>query len=119
MEVFGFRKGISETFIKPCEIGNDVWIGDNVFIKSGVKIGDGAVVGAGAVVTKDVPPYAVVVGVPARVIKYRFDEKTIAELLELKWWDLDAQIVKSLPFRDVGLCIEKLKEIRSAATPKI
>lgn len=70
-------------------IGNDVFIGANVTILDGVRIGDGAVIGAGAVVTKDIPPYAVAVGVPAEVKKYRFDEKTIAELLESQWWDKD------------------------------
>lgn len=69
-------------------IGNDVWIGKRAIIKAGVKIGDGAVVGAGAVVTKDVPPYAIVAGVPAKIIKYRFDEDTIAQLLKTKWWNL-------------------------------
>lgn len=69
------------------EIGNDVWIGMNANIKRGVKIGDGAVIGAGAVVTHDVPPYAIVGGVPSRVIKYRFDEQKIKMLLESKWWD--------------------------------
>ena len=113
MEDLGFRKGVSETFIKPCEIGNDAWIGSNVFIRSGVKIGDGAVIGAGAVVTKDVPPYAVAVGVPAKILKYRFDEKTIEELLELKWWELDNKVIKTLPFKDIPLCIEKIKEIRN------
>lgn len=68
-------------------IGNDVFIGANVTILDGVRIGDGAVIGAGAVVTKDIPPYAVAVGVPAEVKKFRFDEKTIAELLESQWWD--------------------------------
>ncbi|MGM0168659.1 hypothetical protein IGI39_004414 [Enterococcus sp. AZ135] len=68
-------------------IGNDVWIGDNVMFKQGVTIGDGAIVAAGAVVTKDVPPYAVVGGVPAKVIYYRFRAPIIEELLELKWWD--------------------------------
>lgn len=114
MEDLGFRKGVSEVFIKPCEIGNDVWIGSNVFIRSGIKIGDGAVIGAGAVVTKDVPPYAVVVGVPAKILKYRFDEKMIEELLELKWWELDNKIIKTLPFKDIKLCIQKLKELRSS-----
>lgn len=69
-------------------IGNDVWIGKRVIIKAGVHIGDGAIVGAGAVVTKDVPPYAIVAGVPARIIRYRFDADTIARLLTIKWWDM-------------------------------
>ena len=75
--------GIAKTFI-----GNDVWIGKRAIIKAGVTIGDGAVIGAGAVVTKDVPPYAVVAGMPAKIIKYRFDEETIESLLSSKWWDL-------------------------------
>ena len=68
-------------------IGNDVFIGANVTIVDGVIIGDGAVIGAGAVVVKDLPPYAVAVGVPAKVIKYRFDEQTIKRLLEMQWWN--------------------------------
>jgi len=68
-------------------IGNDVWIGANAIILQGVTIGDGAIVAAGAVVTKDVPPYAIVGGVPAKVIKYRFPDSTIVKLLEIKWWD--------------------------------
>mgnify|MGYP003206075490 CR=1 FL=1 len=73
---------------KRTNIGNDVWIGTNVIIKQGVVVGDGAVIGSGAVVTKDVPPYAIVVEAPARVVKYRFDEKTIQKLLEIKWWNM-------------------------------
>lgn len=75
------------TETKHTTIGNDVYIGANVFILDGVVIGDGAVVGAGAVVTRDVPPYAVAVGVPARVVKYRFDPETIQKLLQRQWWN--------------------------------
>ena len=68
-------------------IGNDVWIGRDVVILSGVHIGDGAVIGAGAIVSKDVPPYSIVVGNPAKVVKKRFSEETIQNLLRLAWWD--------------------------------
>lgn len=71
-------------------VGNDVWIGAGVAVKSGVSVGDGAVIGAGAVVTHDVEPYSIYGGVPARKIRQRFDDETIAFLLELRWWDRDA-----------------------------
>lgn len=75
-------------------IGNDVWIGSHALILGGVSVGDGAVIGAGAVVTKDVPPYAIVGGVPAKLIRYRFDEDTVNELLKIKWWYLPEQKIK-------------------------
>lgn len=81
-------------------IGNDVWIGSGVMIMDGVTIADGAVVAAGAVVTKDVPPYAIVGGVPARVIKKRFSDSEIEKLLRLKWWDTtDEKILSTYPQR--------------------
>ncbi len=83
-----------ETF-KRTHIGNDVWIGHGALIMSGISIGHGAVIGAGAVVTKDVPDYAVVIGVPATVIKFRFDNETIKYLLEFKWWDKEDDWLQS------------------------
>lgn len=75
-------------------IGNDVWIGLNVSISGGVTIGDGAIIAAHSMVTKSVPPYAIVGGVPAKVIGYRFDEDLIQHLFRIKWWDKDEQILR-------------------------
>lgn len=72
-------------------IGNDVWIGYEAVILSGVTIGDGAIIGTRAVVTKDVPPYTIVGGVPAKPIRRRFDDETVEELLRLRWWDWDKE----------------------------
>ena len=79
---------------KPIYIGNDVWIGARTMILGGVRVGNGAVIGAGAVVTKDVPPFAVVGGVPARIIRYRFQEDTISRLESLCWWNLPEEVLK-------------------------
>lgn len=79
-------------------IGNDVWIGYDALIMPGVRIGDGAIIGTRSVVTKDVPPYAVVAGNPATVVKMRFDDKTIDSLLKVSWWDWDiAEITAHIP----------------------
>lgn len=77
-----------------CIIGNDVWIGDNVSVIGGVTIGDGAVVGANALVTKDVKPYEIVGGVPAKVIRYRFNQEIIDGLMKIKWWNWDLAKIK-------------------------
>lgn len=85
-----------ETFI-----GNDVWIGHRAIVKAGCRIGDGAVVGAGAVVTKDVPPYAIVAGVPAKVIKMRFSEDIIDKMIKIKWWDFSEEQLRAIgPYMD-------------------
>lgn len=85
------------------EIGNDVWIASNALILAGVKIGDGAIIAAGAVVTKDVPPYAIVGGVPAKVIRYRFSPEEIDKLQNIRWWDKDEEWIadKADLFEDV------------------
>jgi len=94
-----------------CTIGHDVWIGHGAIVMPGVEIGHGAIIGSGAVVTKNIPPYAIAVGVPAKVIKYRFDEKTIEALLSIEWWNWDrAQLEKNFKdLNDVPTFIEKFK----------
>ena len=98
--------------IQPITIGNDVWIGDNVIIKNGVTVGDGAVIGAGAIVTKDVPPYAIAAGVPAKIIRYRFDERTVRRLSETKWWSLPDDVIKTLPYDNMEESLTLLENIR-------
>jgi acetyltransferase-like isoleucine patch superfamily enzyme len=91
-------------------VGNDVWTTENCLIMSGVKIGDGAIVAAGAVVTKDVPPYAIVGGNPAKLIRYRFSDEQIAALLEIRWWDWpEDQVRAAVPYlesEDIDAFIE-------------
>lgn len=84
-------------------LGNDVWIGYEAVILAGVTIGDGAIIGARAVVTRDVPPYAIVGGVPARLIRRRFDDATIEALLDLRWWDWEPERIRqALPALQAG-----------------
>ncbi|MDD3304287.1 MAG: DapH/DapD/GlmU-related protein [Clostridia bacterium] len=76
-----------EEISKDTMIGNDVWIGTRAIILAGVNVSDGSIVAAGAVVTKDIPPYSIVAGIPAKVIGYRFEEEIIDKIKEIKWWD--------------------------------
>jgi len=94
-------------------IGNDVWIGDSVLIKSGVKVDDGSVIGTGAIVLKNVPPYAIVAGVPAKIIRYRFTPEIIEKLLalKLKWWDCCYYDFKDVDFEKVESAIEQIENL--------
>ncbi len=105
------RKHPDEEKIK---IGNDVWIGQGVSIvrKPGLTIGDGVVIGAGAVVTKSIPPYAVAAGVPARIIKFRFQDQIIEKLLKIRWWDWPTEkIIKNWHFLSVDLTADILDQL--------
>lgn len=116
---FSTRKQVQVTFadqmyyeeIKKIEIGNDVWIGANVFICDGVTIGTGAIVAAGAIVTRDVAPYSIVGGVPAKLIRYRFTETVIQQLLKDRWWDKDIAWLKRnfKAFHDVDTYLDSIK----------
>jgi acetyltransferase-like isoleucine patch superfamily enzyme len=86
-ESFGFKKNEDFKEYENIIIGNDVWIGADVLVMDGVKIGNGAIIGSKAVVVKDIPDYAIAVGVPAKVIKYRFSDEVISLLNQLKWWE--------------------------------
>ncbi|WP_234804716.1 CatB-related O-acetyltransferase [Sinorhizobium americanum] len=89
-------------------VGNDVWIGDNVLIKQGLNIGDGAVIAAGAIVTKDVLPYQIIGGVPARFIKNRFPDEIARRLCKLRWWNKQIPPNSGIPFDDVIAQIDKI-----------
>lgn len=87
------------------EIGNDVWIGEGAFIRQGVKIGDGAIIGARSIILSDVPPYAIVAGMPARVLRYRFPPDVIAELLRLNWWSYGLSALHGVDLTDMESAI--------------
>jgi len=98
-------------------IGNDVWIGHGAFILPGVNIGHGAAIAAKAVVTKDVPPYAIVAGSPARVVRMRFPEKQVDALLESDWWDFAPWQLKGARVDDVNAFVEHIAVLREKKTP--
>lgn len=113
---YGFiEKPAYDRLGKKCEIGNDVWVGAGAQILRGVTVGDGAVIGAGAIVTHDVEPYSIVAGVPAKKIGQRCSDELIAELIKIKWWDINPEILKmhsDLLARELDQdTVSKLKEI--------
>lgn len=93
-------------------VGNDVFIAANAIILAGVTVGDGSVVAAGSIVTKDVPPYAIVAGNPARIVRYRFDEETRRRLLESRWWDMDVNSLLDISEVDVKPFLDRLEKTR-------
>ena len=106
-------KASSVNPFKRVTVGNDVWIGVRAMVMGGVTIGDGAVIGAGSIVTKDVPPYAVVAGVPAKIIRYRFTQEQIDVLLAHPWWNLpEEQLRKKIElFQSSENIAEKINEM--------
>ena len=99
--VFGVNLGhLKSELNNKVVIGNDVWIGENVFINDGITIGNGAVIGAHSVVTHDVPDYAIVAGVPAKVIRYRFAQETVEKLTKDAWWNKSEQVLRESSFEN-------------------
>lgn len=105
----------------PITVGNDVWIGARAIVLDGITIGDGAIIGAGAVVTKDIPPYAIVGGVPAKIIRYRFDKNQIDLLLNCKWWhrDINWLSTNAKHFQSIHVFAKNLKRTNNASVDNI
>lgn len=99
-------------------IGNDVWLGEGVFIRRGVTIGDGAIIAARAAVVNDVPPYHIVVGVPARTLRLRFDEKIVEKLFAARWWELDLRSCPPIDFSKVEEAVDIIGAYRESG-PKL
>lgn len=95
-------------------VGNDVWIGRDAMVLEGVNVGTGAIIATRALVTQDVPPYAVVAGVPAKLIRYRYSSEMIERLLASKWWERDMSQLKDLPLNDPASCLEQLPQLAPA-----
>lgn len=101
--------------VKTTSIGPDVWIGDNAFVRSGVNIASGAIIGAGAVVVKDVEPFAIQAGNPAKTIKYRFNESIRKRIIDIEWWKYDIKQLGGISFNNIEKAIEEIKKKNKAA----
>lgn len=99
----------------PVEVGHDVWIGDGAVIMEGLKIGHGAIIGKNALVTRDVLPYQIVGGNPAKPIRFRFEPSVIEALLASKWWELDLAELRKLDYKNVASFLNQLKTINKQA----
>ena len=111
------RPHAQATAFRPVTIGNDVWIGHGAFIRPGVTIGDGAVIGAMSVVTRDVPPYGVVVGNPATLKRMRLGPRTVAAMLQLQWWRYAPWQLKDIDFSEPDKAIVPLRNLASSEKP--
>ncbi len=100
-------------------VGNDVWIGRGALINDNVTVGNGAIIGAGAVVTRGVPDYAVVVGAPAKIVRYRFGDDLIARFLRLRWWDLDLSSLDAVPVEPEDFLATVEDALSSRDVPKL
>lgn len=111
--------GVARTYQsdwKEANIGHDVWIGRDAVIMKGVQVGTGAVIGVRSIVTRDVPPYAIVAGSPARVLRYRFDEDVRARLLQSEWWRASPRQLSDIPFDDIKRALDCLEQPGRQAT---
>lgn len=111
-----FSHKSSPVVAKTTNIGHDVWIGHGAFVLPGVSIGNGAAIAAHAVVTKDVPPYAVVAGVPARIMRYRFSDSEIEALQQSRWWEFAPWQLKAAVVDDIDTFVTHVQQLRAAGT---
>lgn len=111
LHLMGFESAVRKPAVTL--IGSDVWIGDGAVVLPGLRVGHGVVIGANSVVTRDVPPYAVMGGTPARVLKYRFPPEQVQSLLDTHWWDHPREVLDTLPLGNILACLDVLKTLGS------
>jgi len=117
--IFGLREGLDLSEQRDTVVGNDVWFGHQSVVMPGVSVGDGAIIGARAVVTKDVPPYAVVAGNPAQVVRTRFPQPVVDELLEIRWWDWEIAKISRNVAAIIGGDLEALRKAHGLHERKV